>query len=639
MNSDPTTLQKQILYLHRSQTSQETAAGVTVESNGVGFNMIDAPILSSFAEQILSGKALTPKQLAVASLRLPKYKNQLGTEWEQVTLPEPKVVIVDTTEQEARAAARLSGIAGTLSIGDRNELMFTPYVFPSGQIKTIGFTRWDGKAWHQSKPSVTKQAVKDVIKLFNRIDIAQEVEQLLNVADVALPAELEENSQLFDYQKETIKFQLTYPHSLISLAPRLGKTVTTIFAVKAAKCQRVLVIAPLSLLLDWRNKIKKWSGEDAAVVYKKQVPVPARWTVTNYDTLRLHLSTFMGEKWDAIIVDESLLIKNRKAIRTKTVQKLVKDTKPRYVWLLSGAPTSKFYTDLWSQLNILHPSRFTSYWRFAERYCHIEANQWSAYNIISNKADAAENIKADLEDVYFARTQEQVLQLPPWNIESVSVAMSKYQDKMYAQMEGEFLAQLEDGERVLAPNVLTQMLRLIQIASNPLLIGGKDDSTKWKAAIEMLEYEQSPTIIWTAFIPTAQTLHVALEKKGYRVAKLTGATAQADRSVVVDQFQNGGLDVIVAHPAVGKYGLDLYNAKTVIYLERTHDGDNYYQSLNRVRHIEAKISPHIVHLLSSRPEDKGGTIDHVIDLVLRSKREDVLKLTTGNLRNLFGEAK
>jgi len=191
---------------------------------------------------------------------------------------------------------------------------------------------------------------------------------------------------------------------------------------------------------------------------------------------------------------------------------------------------------------------------------------------------------------------------------------------------------------VLAPNMLVQMLRLIQIASNPLLIGGKDDSNKWKAAVEMLEYEQSPTIIWTAFIPTAQQMNLLLEKKGYRVAKLTGATAQADRQVIVDQFQNGGLDVVVAHPMVGKYGLDLYNARTVIYLERTHDGDSYYQSLNRVRHIEAKTSPHIVNLLSTRPENKGGTIDNVIDQVLRTKREDVLKLTTGNLRNLLKEA-
>jgi hypothetical protein len=635
MSEDPTTLSKKILYLYRSQTQAEQSAASTHESNGVGFNMVDAPFMTSLAEQILRGKPLSTKQLAVAALRLPKYKNQLGTGWETIALPTPRPII---ETDFVKPIAPKPDHSGVLSIGDRNELMFTPNVYPSGQIKTIGFTRWDGKAWHQSKPSVTKQAVEDVKKLFGKIEVAQHIEQLLNVAYVTLPAEIENNPQLFDYQKETIKFQLTYPHSLISLAPRLGKTVTTIFAVKAANCQRVLVVAPLSLLLDWKAKIKRWSGEDAAVVYKKQVPVPARWTVTNYDTLRLHLATFIGEGWDAIIIDESLLIKNRKAIRTKTIQKLVKDTKPRYTWLLSGAPTSKFYTDLWSQLNILQPSRFTSYWRFAERYCLIEANQWSAYNIISNKPDAADNIKKDLEDVYFARTQEQVLNLPPWHIESVSVAMSKYQDKMYTQMEDDFMAAIEDGDRVLAPNMLVQMLRLIQIASNPLLIGGKDDSNKWKAAVEMLEYEQSPTIVWTAFIDTANHLTAALQAKKFVVGRLTGSTAQGERQAIVNSFQNGQLDVVVAHPAVGKYGLDLYNAKTVIYLERTHDGDSYYQSLNRVRHIEAKTSPHIVHLLSSRPEDKGGTIDNVIDQVLRTKREDVLKLTTGNLRNLLKEA-
>jgi SNF2 family DNA or RNA helicase len=339
--------------------------------------------------------------------------------------------------------------------------------------------------------------------------------------------------------------------------------------------------------------------------------------------------------WDTIIVDESLLVKNRHSKRTEAVKNLVQNINPQYVWLLSGAPTSRYYDDLWAQLNILDSRRFSSYWRFAEKYCQVISNQWSKYNLIGNLPDAASRLKHDLSDMYFSRTQEEVLDLPPWHIEDISIPMSKSQDRMYASMEEEFLAELDDDNTLVASNVLSQMIRLIQIASNPLLIQGKDDSTKWDAAIEMLSFEQRPAIMWTTFVETANAMVERLETK-YKVAKLTGATPAAERQSIVSKFQGGELDVIVAHPAVGKFGLDLYSAKTVIYVDRSYNGDDYYQSLNRVRHIDAKVSPHIVHLLSERFGESGGqTVDHVINKILQARRENVLKITSANLKELF----
>ena len=46
--------------------------GHTEECNGVGFNRLDSNILSSFAEQILEGRNLSPKQLLIARIRLEK---------------------------------------------------------------------------------------------------------------------------------------------------------------------------------------------------------------------------------------------------------------------------------------------------------------------------------------------------------------------------------------------------------------------------------------------------------------------------------------------------------------------------------------------------------------------------------------
>ena len=80
---------KGLLAIYNKQTDQEQAAGCTREDNGVGFNGADSVILSSFAEQIKRWQALplnqrrfgiplSPKQLAIAKKKMPKYARQLA---------------------------------------------------------------------------------------------------------------------------------------------------------------------------------------------------------------------------------------------------------------------------------------------------------------------------------------------------------------------------------------------------------------------------------------------------------------------------------------------------------------------------------------------------------------------------------
>jgi hypothetical protein len=65
--------------LYAKQTTDERNSHQTIEKNHVGFNGVDAEILTSFAEQLATGRRqhLSPKQLAIAYKKLPKYAKQL----------------------------------------------------------------------------------------------------------------------------------------------------------------------------------------------------------------------------------------------------------------------------------------------------------------------------------------------------------------------------------------------------------------------------------------------------------------------------------------------------------------------------------------------------------------------------------
>jgi hypothetical protein len=79
-------VERSILKLYEMQTEAEKVTERTTEHNGVGFNGVDAEIMSSFAQQLLrqknsvrpEGRRLSDKQRVLARKKLKKYARQLA---------------------------------------------------------------------------------------------------------------------------------------------------------------------------------------------------------------------------------------------------------------------------------------------------------------------------------------------------------------------------------------------------------------------------------------------------------------------------------------------------------------------------------------------------------------------------------
>lgn len=650
---DPKSVMKALVLLYSLQTSEEKEIQATVMDNGVGFNAVDAPILTSIAQQFLRTNAISEKQFRLSRAKLSKYENQITTmeSMYDIDFPEEFEIYESKTE---------SNFDGIISIvGDR--ILFKPNIYPSKDAMSAGFT-WakDGSGvWEAPADPLRLERIQGIFPNHILDDSVEEWQKSLD----ELPELSDEviQSDLMTFQKEAVSFMQRTNKGLLGLAPGLGKTPISIMGVHEHG-GRTLVICPFSLLFHWRREIKKWVDEDSAIWHGFIGSNQAKWVITNYETALGYMVTFdlktykkngkpkkRRTKWrptqsfpfDNVIVDESVLIKNRYAQRSKAVYTIANKLKDvKRVYLLSGSPTTKYLDDMWHQFHTLDRTRFNSYWDFAAEYCILEDTPWGT-KIKRNKTDGAARIKYHCRDIYFARTQDQVLDLPDWIFDVYTVPMTPQQSSLYNQMQDEFVAELPDGDKVVAPNILSQMTRLLQFASNPILVGGPDLSPKQSTAIDLLEFESLPAILWINYIKTAGTLLEKLEKKGYSVGLLTGETSNAMRDKIVQDFQNGKIDVIIAHPGVGKFGLTLTAAKTVIYVERSYNGDDYYQSLHRVRRIGTKHSPHVILLLSSileRLKDEvkeKPTIDHVVHKSLGTKREVSIEITTGLIREVL----
>lgn len=69
---------KGVSTIYKLQTEAEKVSETTTEDNGVGFNSLDAELLSSFAKGINKYGSLTPGQMVWARKKMLKYSGQLA---------------------------------------------------------------------------------------------------------------------------------------------------------------------------------------------------------------------------------------------------------------------------------------------------------------------------------------------------------------------------------------------------------------------------------------------------------------------------------------------------------------------------------------------------------------------------------
>ena len=77
METSDTTLKAGLLRVYSFQTASEKASEETRATNSIGFNSIDAEILSKFAEQLIEKGWLSPKQIALTRKKMLKYSRQI----------------------------------------------------------------------------------------------------------------------------------------------------------------------------------------------------------------------------------------------------------------------------------------------------------------------------------------------------------------------------------------------------------------------------------------------------------------------------------------------------------------------------------------------------------------------------------
>lgn len=127
---------------------------------------------------------------------------------------------------------------------------------------------------------------------------------------------------------------------------------------------RVLIIAPGSLIANWRSELKRWGwwsieeyyGKDRADALKAAKSGNLEIMITTYSTYKNDEQKINDIPWDAVIADECHQIKERRAAITKAMDKVNALCRIG----LTGTAIQNKYEEFWTLLNWTNPGHFGS---------------------------------------------------------------------------------------------------------------------------------------------------------------------------------------------------------------------------------------------------------------------------------------
>lgn len=439
------------------------------------------------------------------------------------------------------------------------------------------------------------------------------------------------NPQLYPFQQYGVNFLAQKTRALLADEMGLGKTIEVLKALVEINARRVLIICPNSVKYVWEKEVKKWHIPRTVQVVTgskkmrlEQFKNPADIVVVNYALARIH-EKILTHHWDVVVLDEAHIVKNRKALTTKAIRHITKNSE--YIWELTGTPIINHASELFSLLQILDRKRYKSYWRFVGQHCIVFNNGfgWTVEDIIDATDSRVATLRDELKQYLLRRTREEVVpQMPAKTIEHIFVDLSPEHRKIYEQMKHDMFAKLDPNTSIFVPTVAVQLMRLRQIAIDPTLMLNSIDKPLSGAKIDavktILTSTNDSVVIFSNFSRVVKRMQLNLNSWRISSVLFTGDTSQTNRVRAIEQFQRKEVRVFLATLGSGGQGINLETSATAIFVDKAWSPAYNKQAQDRIYRL-SQTRPVIIYEIFAR-----DTIEEKIEKLLKRKHKIQLTL-------------
>lgn len=321
----------------------------------------------------------------------------------------------------------------------------------------------------------------------------------------------------------------------------------------------------------------------------------------------VHPRELNGIDFRAVVADEIHRSKEPKSKQTRALWSASGDAPIRFA--LTGTPIANNVLDLWPILHWLSPTDWPSKTKWIDRMVNTMLNAFGQLMILGIKPEMQDEFYSSVNPYMRRMLKAKVL---PWLPEVINdrrdVEMSPKQRKAYEEMKDLMLTQLDDGEVLTAPSVLTQTLRLVQFANsyatmeiNPTTGEPKAKLAEPSCKVDSLmsdiksgDFEGESVAVCAVSRQLIYLLSAELEKAGVPHGLITGAQDDVERQEAIDNFQSGRTKWILFTAQAGGVGVTLTAARRLIMLQRPWSLVDYKQALDRVHRIGSEIHDSII---------------------------------------------
>jgi SNF2 family DNA or RNA helicase len=440
-------------------------------------------------------------------------------------------------------------------------------------------------------------------------------ERLLLVLQPPLEALLEPTgvlewpNELRAYQHEGVRALFESDALLLADDMGLGKTIQAIAALRALihlrRAETALVVAPASLLSQWRREIERWAPElRTEVIRGSRYDRVVQWRqrahifVVSYETLRQDVDPEpswgpSAIDWDVVVLDEAQKIKNAGT----RIARACKSLQRRRAWALTGTPLENSFEELGSIIQFLTPMS-------------IEGSQppllWGDELLAKHRELQLRRRKADV-----------LKELPPKSINDLWIRLTDGQRRTYERAEHQGVVHLKSmGQEVTIANVLALIQRLKQICNVCPDTGESAKLEDLSSRVEEISAEGQRLLVFSQYVDAEYGVRAIVD----RLADLEplayhGGLSAREKDDVIASFKNGGQHkALVLSLRAGGQGLNLQEASYVFHFDRWWNPAVERQAEDRTHRLGQTNAVTVYRYICE------GTIEERIDRILRDKQ-------------------
>ena len=379
-----------------------------------------------------------------------------------------------------------------------------------------------------------------------------------------------------------------------------------------------LVVAPASVVHNWRNELSRFAPSLSVMTYtgdtskrKDKRIALMRWDVvlTTYRTLLNDIELLPREEFGIVVFDESQAFKTA----TSQIHHAVTRLKALHRMALSGTPVENNLQELWSLMSVLNPNLLGDERSFQNAFVNPIAVQMeeSGEYLLSSRRDLLRRLIAPY---FLKRTKEEVLSdLPERQDEVVVCAMTDEQTSQYTEelskARNEWLdpTASSQGRQI---HILAALQRLRQIANGEGKMGVVFDY------LENLRQTQHKVLIFSEYVTLLEHVGDEMTNRAWNYALLTGQTQ--DREQVIARFQQSpDCQFFLISLKAGGVGLNLTAADYVFLLDPWWNRAAEEQAIARAHRIGQQRSVFVYRFVSA------GTLEEQI-LTLQDRKQSLI---------------